>query len=72
MRIVSLQIAFETVMIVRDLFTGGKRSFASTADAREFRSTIYRIHDLEPPSPGRLNARPPQVLPLPRRVTSWS
>lgn len=55
-----VQVAFETVMVVRDLFTGGKRSFATTADAREFRAKVYAAHGLRLPSqaPG---SKPPQV-----------
>jgi protein O-GlcNAc transferase len=35
-------IMFDHVLIVRDLFTGGNRSFASTQDAREFRAAVYK------------------------------
>ena len=55
-----LQVAFETVMIIRDLFTGGKRSFATTADAREFRAGIYTNHGLKVPA-STPHAPPPQV-----------
>ena len=47
-------------MIVRDLFTGGKRSFASTTDAREFRQTIYDNHGLVLPQHAG-EVKPPQV-----------
>lgn len=35
-------VMFDTVLIVRDLFTGGTRSFTSTADARQFRAAVYQ------------------------------
>jgi protein O-GlcNAc transferase len=34
-------VVFDRVLIVRDLFTGGKRSFTSSSDAREFRAAVY-------------------------------
>jgi hypothetical protein len=34
-------LLFDTVLIVRDLFTGGNRSFSSTTDAQEFRAAVY-------------------------------
>lgn len=60
----AVQIAFERVMIVRDLFTGGKRSFASTADARDFREHIYHNHGLAlPVTPSPRAYLPPRVWP---------
>jgi hypothetical protein len=55
-----VQVVFETAMVVRDLFTGGKRTFASTADARHFRERIYAAHGLAVPKPAA-GFRPPQV-----------
>lgn len=34
-------VVFERVLIVRDVFTGGSRTFASAADAHEFRAAVY-------------------------------
>ena len=51
------QVVFERALIVRDLFTGGKRSFASSEDARDFRQRIYDNHGLELPH----LPRPPPV-----------
>jgi protein O-GlcNAc transferase len=34
-------ILFDKVLIVRDLFTGGTRSFTNTADAQAFRAAVY-------------------------------
>jgi hypothetical protein len=34
-------LMFDTVLIVRDLFTGGNRSFSSSTDARGFRAAVY-------------------------------
>lgn len=34
-------VAFDRVLIVRDLFTGGTRSFTSSSDAQEFRAAVY-------------------------------
>lgn len=60
-----MQVSFENAMVVRDLFTGGKRSFADTQDARNFRDLIYRNHGLSPPGPqsGQPTV-PPKVSPL--------
>jgi hypothetical protein len=57
---VGIQVAFQRVMIVRDLFTGGKRSFASIADARAFRQQIYLVHGLPLPGSGWSHV-PPRV-----------
>lgn len=35
-------VAFERALVVRDIFTGGVRTFLSTADAQAFRSLIYK------------------------------
>lgn len=35
-------VMFDKVLIVRDLFTGGNRSFTSSRDAREFRAAVYQ------------------------------
>lgn len=35
-------VVFDQVLIVRDLFTGGNRSFTNSADAREFRAAVYK------------------------------
>jgi hypothetical protein len=35
-------LVFESVLIVRDIFTGGARSFDNQQDAREFRSLVYQ------------------------------
>lgn len=35
-------IVFERCIITRDLFTGGGRTFLSTADATAFRSLVYQ------------------------------
>ena len=34
-------VCFERALVVRDIFTGGVRTFLSKADARAFRSLIY-------------------------------
>lgn len=34
-------VVFDNVLIIRDVFTGGKRSFASQGDAHEFRAAVY-------------------------------
>lgn len=34
-------ICFERALVVRDIFTGGVRTFLSRADAQAFRSRIY-------------------------------
>ena len=33
---------FERALVVRDLFTGGVRTFFSTDDAQHFRESLYR------------------------------
>ena len=35
---------FERVLIVRDAFAGGERTWATTGDARIFRARIYAQH----------------------------
>lgn len=35
-------VVFERALIIRDLFTGGTRTFTTTEDAREFRAEVYR------------------------------
>ncbi|GBF94574.1 hypothetical protein Rsub_06689 [Raphidocelis subcapitata] len=44
-------VVFDRVLIVRDVFTGGSRSFASTEDAHEFRAAVYAHYGLPPPAP---------------------
>eukprot|EP00892_Ulva_mutabilis_P005351 jgi/Ulvmu1/3188/UM015_0229.1 len=60
-------LCFERAIIVKDLFTGGKRSFASSSHAREFRAKIYEANGLvAPPSSSRGN-KPPQVITFQRK-----
>ena len=35
-------VAFERALVVRDIFTGGVRTFLSTQDAQAFRALIYK------------------------------
>jgi Glycosyltransferase 61 len=42
-------VCFEHALVVRDLFTGGTRTFLSQADAREFRTTMYGRYGLQAP-----------------------
>eukprot|EP00878_Enallax_costatus_P029496 GHUV01031987.1.p1 GENE.GHUV01031987.1~~GHUV01031987.1.p1 ORF type:complete len:403 (+),score=78.28 GHUV01031987.1:1173-2381(+) len=35
-------VVFERALIIRDLFTGGTRSFTNTEDARAFRAEVYK------------------------------
>lgn len=35
-------VMFDRVLIVRDLFTGGKRSFTYSGDAQAFRAAVYK------------------------------
>ena len=39
---------FERALVVRDIFTGGVRTFLSRDDARAFRSQIYAQHGASP------------------------
>lgn len=41
-------LVFESVLIVRDIFTGGARSFDTQQDAREFRSLVYQQYGEKP------------------------
>ncbi|KAK9813868.1 hypothetical protein WJX73_002532 [Symbiochloris irregularis] len=43
-------VCFERALVVRDIFTGGVRTFLSKDDARAFRSLIYKQYGL--PEPG--------------------
>lgn len=44
-------VVFERALVVRDLFTGGTRTFHSTHDAQDFRASLYQQYDLPPPVP---------------------
>ena len=45
----SAWVRFERALVVRDIFTGGRRTFFSRADAQDFRARIYaRNGDLQP------------------------
>jgi len=35
-------VMFDQVLIVRDLFTGGNRSFTNSLAAHEFRAAVYK------------------------------
>lgn len=35
-------VAFERALVVRDIFTGGVKTFLSTEDAQAFRALIYK------------------------------
>ena len=35
-------VLFERALIIRDLFTGGTRSFTNTEDAQAFRAEVYK------------------------------
>ena len=35
-------VAFERALVVRDIFTGGVRTFLNTLDAQAFRAAIYK------------------------------
>ena len=35
-------VSFERAMVVRDIFTGGVRTFLSTEDAQAFRASMYK------------------------------
>ena len=37
-------VVFERALVVRDIFTGGVRTFLSSADAKAFRALIYTQH----------------------------
>lgn len=65
-------VSFERAMVVRDLFTGGKRSFASTADAQLFRYMIYQNHGLTPPplSSTPRTRVPPKVITFQRKAAN--
>ena len=44
----SAWVRFERALVVRDIFTGGRRTFFSRADAQDFRARIYaRNGDLQ-------------------------
>jgi len=48
---------FEHMIITKDLYTGGGRTFLSQRDAQEFRSLIYQQYGLPPPAPRALIPR---------------
>jgi protein O-GlcNAc transferase len=39
-------VCFERALVLRDMFTGGERTFLSTQDAKAFRSMIYAQYGL--------------------------
>ncbi|KAI8470588.1 MAG: hypothetical protein J3K34DRAFT_385246 [Monoraphidium minutum] len=43
-------LVFERVLIIRDIFTGGSRTFASKGDAHEFRAAVYGHYGLPRPA----------------------
>ncbi|WIA28051.1 hypothetical protein OEZ86_010636 [Tetradesmus obliquus] len=57
-------VVFERAVIVRDLFTGGTRTFTNSADARAFRAEVYRQYGLPPPAARR---RVPSVITFQRK-----
>ncbi|KAF8072370.1 ALDH10A8 [Scenedesmus sp. PABB004] len=60
-------VVFDRALIVRDLFTGGGRSFTSTADARAFRAEVYQAYGLPPPGRRR---RVPRVITFQRKAAN--
>jgi hypothetical protein len=48
-------------MVMRDVFTGGKRSFQTDEHAREFRSKLYASHGLQVPASKKGGVVPPKV-----------
>eukprot|EP00879_Flechtneria_rotunda_P027722 GHRR01029709.1.p1 GENE.GHRR01029709.1~~GHRR01029709.1.p1 ORF type:complete len:256 (+),score=63.24 GHRR01029709.1:320-1087(+) len=46
-------VAFERALMIRDLFTGGTRSFTNSQDAQEFRAEVYRHYGFLPPAKRR-------------------
>ncbi|KAL0050159.1 hypothetical protein WJX82_005404 [Trebouxia sp. C0006] len=53
-------VSFERALVVRDIFTGGVRTFLSTQDAQAFRASMYKQYYLPFPESGR---------PVPRVIT---
>ncbi|KAK9836079.1 hypothetical protein WJX84_007267 [Apatococcus fuscideae] len=47
-------VCFERALVVRDIFTGGTRTWLSQEDAQTFRRDIYKIYELPPPMPRRV------------------
>lgn len=56
-----LQVNFETAMVLKDVFTGGKRSFQTEGHAREFRAQLYQNHGLQVPASRKSGTVPPKV-----------
>lgn len=44
-------VVFERALVVRDLFTGGTRTFHSTPDAQAFRAALYQQYGASSPRP---------------------
>lgn len=57
----AVQVNFETAMVLKDVFTGGKRSFQTEGHAREFRAQLYENHGLKAPTSSRSGTVPPKV-----------
>ena len=59
-------VAFERALVVRDIFTGGVRTFLSTQDAQAFRALIYKQYSELPPLPPPLSGNTSLQLSLSR------
>eukprot|EP00798_Chlamydomonas_sp_ICE-L_P009430 gene9430-4060_t len=58
---------FERVMLTKDLYTGGGRTFLSRGVAQEFRSLVYEQYGLPAPE---IRAHIPHVITYQRKVTN--
>ncbi len=57
-------VCFQRALVVRDIFTGGKRTFFSREDAQDFRARIYaRNGDALPGTVAATVAGAPCMLP---------
>ncbi|KAK9828787.1 hypothetical protein WJX72_002076 [[Myrmecia] bisecta] len=57
-------VSFERALVVRDIFTGGERTFLSREDAQAFRANIYVQYGLPPP---RKSGPVPRIITFQRK-----
>lgn len=56
-------VSFERALVVRDIFTGGVRTFLNRADAQDFRASLYSQYGVGRPSRSWLLALMARMMP---------
>eukprot|EP01025_Chloroclados_australasicus_P033323 TRINITY_DN3394_c0_g2_i1.p1 TRINITY_DN3394_c0_g2~~TRINITY_DN3394_c0_g2_i1.p1 ORF type:complete len:602 (-),score=77.39 TRINITY_DN3394_c0_g2_i1:347-2152(-) len=58
-------VCFERALVIRDVYTGGKRTFQTTEDAQMFRKELYHQYGLPAPTPNP--SGPPRKITFQRK-----